>query len=63
MSQSADLIGVTEAAALTGKSRATIKRLALSGALPVAKKMPGETGAYLFLKADVKALAKAGRAA
>ncbi len=61
MSQS-ELLGVSEAAALVGVSIATIKRAASAGQLPIAHKMPGQTGAYLFHRTDVEALAK-GRAA
>ena len=31
----------------------TVQRLAASGALPVAHKLPGQTGAFLFSPADV----------
>lgn len=55
MSQS-ELLGVSEAAEIVGVSIATIKRAAVAGALPVALKMPGATGAYLFHRADVEAL-------
>jgi excisionase family DNA binding protein len=51
-----DLIGTAEAAELLGVSLPTIKRKAQNGLLPVAHKMPGETGAYLFHRADVEAL-------
>ena len=57
-----ELLGVSEAAKLIGCSERTVKRLAKTGELPHALKMPGQTGAYLFHRADVKALAK-GRAA
>ena len=53
-----ELVGVTEVAAILGKSRATIKRWALHGTLPPVIKMPGETGAYLFDRAVVEALAE-----
>lgn len=51
-----DLIGTDEAAQLLGVSRPTVKRKAKAGTLPVAIKMPGHTGAYLFRRADVEAL-------
>jgi hypothetical protein len=50
-----DLIGTVEAADVAGVSIPTIKRLAGTPALPVAIKMPGLTGAYLFHRADVEA--------
>ena len=57
-----ELLGVSEAAKLIGCSDRTVNRLAKTGVLPHAHKMPGQTGAYLFHRADVEALAK-GRAA
>lgn len=57
-----ELLGVSEAAKQIGCSERTVKRLAKTGVLPHALKMPGATGAYLFHRADVEALAK-GRAA
>lgn len=52
-----DLIGTTEAAEILGVTSRTVKRLALIGNdLPPAHKMPGDTGAYLFHRADVEAL-------
>jgi hypothetical protein len=48
-----DIIGVPEAAELSGRSVATVKRAALTGQLPVALKMPGKTGAYLFTRQAV----------
>ena len=61
-----ELLGVTEAAKLIGCSDRTVKRLAKSGALPHAHKLPGATGAYLFRRADVELHAQVraeGRAA
>lgn len=55
--QTSDLIGTQEAAAILGVSHRTVKRLAQKGKLAHAVKMPGETGAYLFNRADVEALA------
>ena len=52
MSQS-DLLGVSEAAQLSGRSPATVKRAAQAGQLPHALKMPGATGAYLFTRKAV----------
>lgn len=54
-----DYIGSAEAAELLGWSRAKVKREAQSGAIPVALKMPGETGAYLFLRSDIEQLIQA----
>ena len=53
-----DLIGTTEAAELLGVSRATVKRLATTGVLPVANRLPGATGALLYRRADVLRLAR-----
>lgn len=49
-----DLIGTADAAKILGVSERTAKRLASSGRLPAAVKMPGETGAYLFRRSDVE---------
>jgi len=50
-----DLIGTVEAAELIGRSVPHMKRLAASGRVPPALKMPGRTGAYLFDRAVVEA--------
>jgi hypothetical protein len=47
------LIGTVEAAARAAVSAPTIKAAAQSGDLPIALKMPGRTGAYLFRPRDV----------
>lgn len=59
MSQSAHLLSTAEVAVLLGKSRATVKRMALSGNLKPALKLPGDTGAYLFDPKDVEAFKEA----
>ena len=56
MSQSAHLLSTAQVAVMLGKSTATVKRMALAGTLPPAIKLPGETGAYLFDRADVERL-------
>jgi hypothetical protein len=53
-----DLIGSREAAEILGWSLAKVKREALNGALPVALKMDGGTGAYLFDRGAITALAE-----
>jgi len=53
-----DLIGTDEAAQLLGVSKPTVKRRARAGLLTVAVKMPGQTGAYLFHRADIEAHAE-----
>ena len=40
-----------------GKDVATVKRMAADGRLPVAAKVPGRTGAYLFDPEQIDALA------
>ena len=47
------LLGVADVSGWTGYTIDAVKRAAKSGELPVALKMPGKTGAYLFDKADV----------
>jgi len=50
-------IGVADAARILGYSIAHTKRLALKGDVPTIGKLPGRTGAYLFDRAAVEALA------
>jgi hypothetical protein len=59
MSQSAHLLSTAQVAEILGKSTATVKRMALSGALTPALKLPGDTGAYLFTREDVEAVREA----
>jgi hypothetical protein len=54
-----DLIGAADAAAILGWSKAKVKRAAASGGLPVAGKMPGELGAYVFRRDEIEAVAAA----
>ena len=56
MGNEAELLSTAEAAALLGKSIATINRWADSGALPVAVKAPGIRGARFFAAAEVEKL-------
>jgi hypothetical protein len=51
-----DLLTSTQAGALLGKSARTVIRLAEANRLPIAQKLPGPNGAYLFRRADVEAL-------
>lgn len=48
-----DLVGADEVAVMIGKHRATVVRLAHSGELPYAHKMPGKRGAFLFSRAVI----------
>jgi len=48
MKQPSDLLTVVQLAALRGESITTVKRKARAGIIPVAMKVPGRTGAYLF---------------
>jgi excisionase family DNA binding protein len=55
-----ELLTSPQAGAVLGKSGRTIQRMADAGELPVAQKLPGPNGAYLFRRADLEAyLAKA----
>lgn len=54
-----DLVSTTQAAEQLGVSIRTIHRLAQSGRLHVAHKLPTGTGAYLFYKADIDAYLEA----
>lgn len=56
------LVGTAEAAKMLGRSPRYIQRLAEKGKLPVAVKMPGQSGAYLFDRALVATLAQKGEA-
>lgn len=56
MTSSADLLTSTEASEVLAVNRRTIQRLANAGTLPIAKKSPGRTGAFLFTRADVERL-------
>lgn len=51
-----ELLTSPEAGQILGKSARTVQRLADAGALPVAQKLPGPNGAYLFRRSDVEAL-------
>lgn len=55
------LLTSTEAGRVLGKSARTIQRMADAGQLPVAQKLPGPNGAYLF-RADVIGRVKAEQA-
>ncbi len=57
-----DLVTSADAARILGVHVATVARRVASGSLRPALKLPGETGAYLFARADVERLA-ADRAA
>tara|TARA_R100001244_G_scaffold6385_9_gene7513 strand:+ start:3010 stop:3222 length:213 start_codon:yes stop_codon:yes gene_type:complete len=54
-----ELIGTAEAATILGRDRRTVQRHVLSGALVPAHTLPGRTGAHLFRRGDVLALAEA----
>lgn len=51
-----ELITSPEAGQILGKSARTIQRMADAGDLPVAQKLPGPNGAYLFARSDIEAL-------
>ncbi len=56
MASSTELLSTGEVAELLGTTVATVNRWAVTGKLPVAHKMPGRTGAYLFARSDVEAV-------
>lgn len=63
MAESA-LVSTAEAAAILKTTVATVNRWAASGKLPIAHKVgTGRTGAHLYRREDVDALAKEGSAA
>jgi excisionase family DNA binding protein len=49
-----DLLSTAEAAELLGCSPRTVHRRILRGDLPVARQLPGETGAFLLRRTDVE---------
>jgi predicted DNA-binding transcriptional regulator AlpA len=51
-----DTLTASQLAAATGVSITTVKRKAKAGKLPVAFKMPGSTGAYLFTPDAIEVL-------
>lgn len=53
-----ELITTAQAGRLIGKSARTVIRLGESGALPIAHKLPGPNGAFLFHLTDVEALVR-----
>lgn len=48
-----ELITTAEAAPILGYTVAWVNKLASSGRLPVARKLPGRTGAYLFRRGEL----------
>lgn len=53
----ADLITTAEAASILHYSIQWVNKLAARGDLPVAKKLPRATGAYLFDRAEIERIA------
>ena len=53
-----DLVATIEAAEILGKHVRTVHRLVADGLLVPATKVPGKTGAYMFRRSDVEALAR-----
>lgn len=56
-------ITVAEAAAILAVNRKTVLRRVAAGILKPTQKLPGETGAYLFDRAEVERLAAERRSA
>jgi hypothetical protein len=56
-SGSGELLTAPQAGLILGKSGKTVVRWAIDGRLPVAVKVPGPKGSYLFARSDVEALA------
>lgn len=52
-----ELLTSAQASLLLAKSGRTVQRMAEAGALPIAQKLPGPNGAYLFRRSDVEAAA------
>jgi len=58
MTSPPDHIGTVDAALILGCSTTRVKMLAKSGELPIAFKMGGETGAYLFSRSAIEHIAR-----
>lgn len=52
-----ELLTSSQAGGIINRSYRTVIRLAETGELPVAAKLPGPNGAYLFKRGDVERLA------
>ncbi len=52
-----ELLTTTEAGLILGKSARTVQRMAESGELAYARKLPGPNGAYLFSRSRIEQLA------
>lgn len=52
------LVTTAQAAEILGKPIGTVNRWVIEGRLPTAAQLPGRTGARLYRRADVEALAK-----
>lgn len=57
MSKVDSLLTAAQVAEIRGVTPKTVHRWAEAGRLPIATKLPGLRGAYLFHRADVEALA------
>lgn len=53
----AELLTATQVGAMVDRSGRTVVRMAEAGDIPVAAKLPGPNGAYLFRRADAEKLA------
>jgi hypothetical protein len=58
-----ELITATEVAKIIGRDLRTVQRQATAGTLPIVSKLPGATGAFLFDRDVIEALAEGGDAA
>lgn len=56
-----DLLTSPQASLILKVSTRTVQRMADAGEIPVAQKLPGPNGAYLYRRSDVEALAKPAR--
>ena len=63
MHQPDELLTSPQAGLILGKSARTVARMAEAGEIPVALKLPGPNGAWLYRRADVQALLDEQKAA
>lgn len=62
MTETGEIIGSAEAAEILGVDRRTLTRMVADGRIEPATKLPARTGAYLFDRAAIEALANADAA-
>lgn len=57
MSDNDELLTSFQVAVILGKSPRTVQRMAKTGEIPPAQKLPGPNGAFLFRRGEIEAMA------